>query len=366
MIMSATQSINESEAWRSVLARDERSDGELFYGVATTGVYCRPSCPSRRPKRGNVRFFSSSEAAERAGFRACYRCRPNGTPTVKDTAIERARAYIDRHIADLGDERITLDVLGAESGLSPHHLQRKFKAAVGLTPAQYVRARKREILKGELKRGETVSRATYGAGYASSSGVYGTPDARLGMTPATYRRGGTGVHIAYVVVETSLGILLVGATDRGVCAVTLGDDAASVEASLAAEYPAATRALASNPSSLLSVWVAEIVETLDGGRKRANVPFDVQASAFQLKVWRELQKIPFGETRSYSSIASAIGSPRAARAVASACANNRLAVVIPCHRVTRQGGELGGYRWGLERKQQLIDRERSARESGTS
>jgi AraC family transcriptional regulator of adaptative response/methylated-DNA-[protein]-cysteine methyltransferase len=305
------------------------------------------------------------EAAERAGFRACQRCRPNRAKSTHP-AVERARDYIDNHIADLGDERITLELLGEQSGLSPYHLQRKFKELLGLTPAQYIRARKSERLKGELKRGETVSRATFGAGYGSSSRVYGDSDKRLGMTPATYRRGGAGAHINYVFAKTSLGTLLVGATERGVCAVTLGDDAKTLEAALEREYPAATRLHVRTPSNSLGVWVAEIVEAVDSDRVRLDIPFDIQASAFQWKVWRELQKIPFGETRSYGEIASAIGSPKAVRAVASACANNRAAVIIPCHRVVRENGELGGYRWGLERKQLLIEKERAMSEKSTS
>jgi AraC family transcriptional regulator of adaptative response/methylated-DNA-[protein]-cysteine methyltransferase len=366
MIMTAMPSINEAKAWDSILARDESLDGELFYGDATTGVYCRPSCPSRRPNRQNVKFFSSTEAAERAGFRACQRCRPNQASDLSTAAVERARAFIDRRLADFGDERITLELLGAEAGLSAHHLQRRFKAIVGLTPAQYVRARKSERLKGELKRGETVSRATYGAGYGSSSRVYERSAAQLGMTPATYRRGGAGVHIDYLVTETSLGSLLIAATERGVCAVRLGDDASSLESALREEYPAATRARASISGSTLGNWVSTIVRALEGQSPRGEVPLDVQASAFQWKVWHELQKIPFGETRSYTDIAKAIGAPRAARAVASACANNRVAVVIPCHRVVRQTGELGGYRWGIERKRHLLDKERRVRESSTS
>src|SRR5687768_3890172 len=242
--------MNEAVAWESVLHRDPSADGRLLYAVTTTGIYCRPSCPSRRPKRDNVAFFSSVEAAERAGFRACQRCRPNGV-TASSSAVERARAYIDTHIADFGEGRITLELLGEESGLSPYHLQRKFKELLGLTPAQYIRARKSERLKGELKRGETVSRATFGAGYSSSSRVYGTADAQLGMTPATYRRGGAGAHIDYVITNTSLGSLLVAATDRGVCAVKLGDDATSLEEALEREYPAATRTRLAEPSSAL-------------------------------------------------------------------------------------------------------------------
>jgi AraC family transcriptional regulator of adaptative response/methylated-DNA-[protein]-cysteine methyltransferase len=357
--------VNEATAWESVLQRDASADDRFLYAVTTTGIYCRPSCPSRRPKRDNVAFFSSAAAAEEAGFRACQRCRPNRAKT-PNRAIERAREYIDTHIADLGEERITLELLGEQSGLSPYHLQRKFKEIVGLTPAQYIRARKSERLKGELKRGETVSRATFGAGYGSSSRVYGDSDKRLGMTPATYRRGGAGARIEYVTAKTSLGTLLVGATDRGVCAVTLGNDAKTLEGALEREYPAATRTLVSHPSSSLRAWVADIIEAVDSDRVRLDIPFDIQASAFQWKVWRELQKIPFGETRSYGEIASAIGSPKAVRAVASACANNRAAVIIPCHRVVRQNGELGGYRWGLERKRRLIEKERAMSEKSTS
>jgi AraC family transcriptional regulator of adaptative response/methylated-DNA-[protein]-cysteine methyltransferase len=364
-VQAEAPSLNEATAWESVLQRDASADDRFLYAVTTTGIYCRPSCPSRRPKRDNVAFFSSAAAAEDAGFRACQRCRPNRAKA-PHRAVERARDYIDTHIADLGEERITLELLGEESGLSPYHLQRKFKEIVGLTPAQYIRARKSERLKGELKRGETVSRATFGAGYGSSSRVYGDSDKRLGMTPATYRRGGAGAHIEYVTARTSLGFLLVGATDRGICAVTLGNDTMTLERALELEYPAATRTYVSHPSSSLQAWVADIIEAVDSDRVRLDIPFDIQASAFQWKVWRELQKIPFGETRSYSEIANAIGSPKAVRAVASACANNRAAVVIPCHRVVRQNGELGGYRWGLERKQLLIEKERAMSEKSTS
>jgi AraC family transcriptional regulator of adaptative response/methylated-DNA-[protein]-cysteine methyltransferase len=357
------QSMNESVAWESVLNRDASVDDRLLYGVTTTGIYCRPSCPSRRPKRDNVAFFSSVEAAERAGFRACQRCRPNRAKS-SNTAVDRARNYIDNHIAELGEERITLELLGEESGISPSHLQRKFKEAFGLTPAQYIRARKSERLKGELKRGETVSRATFGAGYGSSSRVYEAADANLGMTPATYRRGGLGMHIEYVFAATSLGTLMVAATERGVCAVMLGDSATFLESALGKEYPSATHTRVNAASSRLGGWVAEIVKGLEGGTTLANVPIDVKASAFRWKVWHELQKIPFGETRTYSEIAGAIGAPTAVRAVASACAKNPVAFVVPCHRVVRRTGELGGYRWGIERKRTLLDKERSARESG--
>jgi len=357
--------MTDLNAWESVLLRDASADDRFFYGVTTTGIYCRPSCPSRRPKRNNVTFFSSVEAAERAGFRACARCHPNqAKPT--SGPVDRARTYIDRRIGAINDQRITLEVLGQEAGLSPYHLQRKFKEKFGLTPAQYIRARKSERLKQELKRGETVSRASFGAGYGSSSRAYEDSTTRIGMTPATYKRGGAGAVIEYVITTTSLGKLLVAATERGVCAVTLGDDDETLERALEREYPAATRTRADEPSSALRTWVEAVASSVDGTSARHEVSLDVQGTAFQWKVWRELQKIPFGETRSYSEIASAIGSPRAVRAVASACANNRVAVVIPCHRVIRGSGSLGGYRWGLERKRHLLAKERASDGSSTS
>src|SRR5438552_17183336 len=267
--------MNEAIAWESVLQRDASADERFFYGVTTTGIYCRPSCPSRKPKRDNVAFFSSIAAAERAGFRACQRCRPNRAKA-PNSAVETARSYIDRHISDLSDERITLERLSEQSGMSPYHLQRKFKETVGLTPAQYVRARKSERLKDELKRGETVSRASFGAGYGSSSRVYDDASARLGMTPATYRRGGAGTQIDYVIAATSLGALLVAATDRGVCAVQLGDSAENLEAALEREYPAAALKRVAASASALGVCVEEIVDSIDGQHARPDVPIDVQ------------------------------------------------------------------------------------------
>ncbi|MDQ3673935.1 MAG: helix-turn-helix domain-containing protein, partial [Gemmatimonadota bacterium] len=219
MTTSSLLPIDESRAWNSVLSRDKESDGAFIYAVITTGIFCRPSCPSRRPNRENVRFFSSVEIAEREGFRACQRCGP-GSGHESIAAVQRARAFIDRSITEFGDERLTLERIAREAGMSPHHLHRRFRDVVGITPAEYGRARRSEKLKKELKRGETVSRATYGAGYGSSSRVYESADAQLGMTPATYQRGGAGAHLEYVIARTSLGYLLVAATKRGVCAVT--------------------------------------------------------------------------------------------------------------------------------------------------
>jgi len=366
MPMQSAEPVNETKAWKSVLHRDRSADGAFVYAVATTGIYCRPSCPSRRPKRGNVRFFYSAKAAERAGFRECQRCGVGNAGGNALAAVERARAFIDESIVQAGEERVTLDVVAREARLSPHHLQRRFKEIVGLTPAQYARARRSEKLKHELKSGETVSRATYGAGYGSSSRVYETADAQLGMTPATYQRGGAGANINYVVTSTSLGHLLVAATERGICSVTLGDSAAVLEAGLAAEYPAAQRQRVTHSGSALGAWVTAIVANLEAGSAPSSLPLDLQATAFQWKVWRELQRIPAGETRSYSEVAAAIGSPGATRAVASACAKNQVALVIPCHRVVRRGGELGGYRWGIDRKRELIEKEVASRKHGAS
>lgn len=366
MTTQSLQPLNETHAWRSVLARDPGSDGAFIYAVVTTGVYCRPSCPSRRPNRANVKFFSSAEAAELAGFRACQRCGRKGVRTEALAAVERARALIDQIVSQAGEERITLERIAREARLSPHHLQRRFREIIGLTPAQYSRARRSEKLKSGLRRGETVSRATYGAGYGSSSRVYEAADAQLGMTPATYQRGGAGANIDYVVASTSLGYLLVAATERGICAVTIGDSAAALEVALATEYPAAKRERVMAPASALGAWVAEIVAYLDGERSEGSLPLDLQATAFQWKVWRELQRIPAGETRSYSEVAAAIGSPKATRAVANACAKNQVALVIPCHRVKRRDGGLGGYRWGVDRKRELIEREHTARKDAAS
>lgn len=377
MTLQSTQPLSETNAWNSVLNRDESADGAFVYAVATTGIYCRPSCPSRRPKRDNVRFYYSAKAAERAGFRACQRCQPQNAVSSSRAAVARARDYIDRAIIASGEEPITLERIASEAGVSPHHLQRKFKEVIGLTPAEYARARRSERLKEELRRGETVSRATFGAGYGSSSRLYESANVQLGMTPATYQRGGTGVDIEYVLAKTSLGYLLVAATERGICSVTLGDDSVTLEQRLAAEYPGANRryvpvdgsVLANSlTSSKLARWVRQVVANVEsepGGSAR-DIPLDLKATTFQWKVWRELQKIPRGETRSYSQIAAAIGSPRATRAVASACANNPVAVVIPCHRVLRRNGDLGGYRWGIERKRQLLEKESAPRKAGAS
>lgn len=349
---------SDDAAWRAVATRDTAADGRVFYGVTSTGVYCRPSCPSRRPRRENVRFFSSTSDAEREGFRACRRCRPNDVTRAVES-VARAKEILDRH-ADSGAEgSVPLGELAEAVGMSPFHLQRVFQAQLGLSPARYLRARRGERFKSQLRRGGTVSRATYEAGFGSSSRAYELAVSQLGMTPATYREGGKGAEIRYRVVRSSLGKVLVAATARGVCAVKLGDNAETLEGELADEYPRATLVRARGSDEEFGAWVEAIVRFVDRNGDSPSVPVDVTGTAFQWRVWRALQAIPRGETRSYTEVAAAIGKPAAVRAVASACANNRVALVIPCHRVVRSDGSLSGYRWGPERKRKLLEREQA-------
>ena len=329
--------------WRIVLARDRRYDGSFVYAVRSTGIYCRPSCASRRPSRTQVTFFPIPEAAEREGFRACRRCHPadaNGGDPAIALVREACRA---------------LDAADTKTPKLDRRLQRAFKRVLGITPQQYRDARRVARFKHELKRRPHVSPAVYEAGYGSSSRVYERANAQLGMTPATYARGGAGTEIAYAVVPCSLGRLLVAATARGVCRVSLGDSTAALEADLAAEFSAAH---IFKDRLTLEDAVTAILGYLDGSEPHLALPLDIRATAFQRRVWQELQKIPYGETRSYADVARRVGRPTASRAVARACATNPVAMVIPCHRVVREDGEMGGYRWGLERKKALLERER--------
>lgn len=359
----ATESSSDAAAWRAVATRDLSADGRLFYGVTSTGVYCRPSCPSRRPRRENVRFFASASDAEREGFRACRRCRPNERTRAAES-VARAKEILDRHVERGAEGGVPLGELAAAVEMSPFHLQRVFEAQLGLSPARYLRARRAERFKSQLRRGGTVSRATYDAGFGSSSRAYEVADSQLGMTPATYRHGGEGAKIRYRVVRSSLGKVLVAATTRGVCAVKLGDDADTLERELAEEYPRASLVRDRGTAGEFGAWVDAIVRYVDRDGDSPSVPMDVKATAFQWKVWRALQAIPRGETRSYTEVAEAIGRPGAVRAVASACASNRVALVIPCHRVIRSDGALSGYRWGPERKRKLLEREHSSTNNG--
>lgn len=338
--------LNAELQWRGVLARDRRLDGAFVYAVRSTGIYCRPSCASRRPHRDQVTFFPIPEAAEREGYRACRRCHPAAA----------GGAGADPALALVREACRTLDA-GQKPLGDAHKLARAFKRVLGITPRQYADARRVARFKQELRRRKQVSPALYEAGYGSTSRVYERTHAQLGMTPATYARGGAGVDIVFVTVPTALGRLLVAATERGVCRVMLGDDAGALEADLRREFDAA--GVHREQGGELERFVDAILSYLDGSEPHLDLPLDIRATAFQRRVWQELQRIPFGETRSYTDVARAIGAPSATRAVARACATNPAALVIPCHRVVREDGALGGYRWGVERKRALLERERA-------
>jgi AraC family transcriptional regulator, regulatory protein of adaptative response / methylated-DNA-[protein]-cysteine methyltransferase len=344
----------DAQAWRAVLARDARSDGRFVYAVRSTRVYCRPSCPSRRPSRENVSFFDRPGDAEHAGYRACLRCTPRADAHDSATAqmIERAREFLDAH----SDRSVSLAELAGHCGVSASHLQRSFTRIVGLSPKAYQDGQRILTFKSRLRAGDTVSRATYEAGFGSSSRVYERTDVLLGMTPASYRRGGLGVHIQYTIVGAPLGRVLVGVTDRGVCAVHLGATNAEVEDALRADFPKAT---IERSDEAHAAWVDAVLEHIRDPRHASGtaVPLDVDGTAFQRLVWKALQDIPAGERRTYREVAQSIGRPTATRAVARACASNRIAVVIPCHRVVRGDGDLAGYKWGVARKRKLLDEE---------
>src|SRR6476660_1138204 len=345
-------SLADAGRWTAVLERDATADGRFVDAVASTRIYCRPSCPSRRPNRRQVSFFPTPDAAEAKGYRACRRCHPRDSETDSGRRVREAQRYLDRHL----DETVTLDRLGQAVGLSPYHLQRTFKRFTGMSPRAYAGAQRMERMKAGLKAGETVSRATYDAGYSSPSRAYDQGRRRLGMTPGSYQRGGRGVRIRYTTVGTALGTALVAATDEGLCSVTLGDSVQALEAGLRREFPAAEIGRADDE---LRGWAGAVVARL-AGDEAERVPLDVRGTAFQWLVWEALQRIPRGATRSYAEIARELGRPTAARAVARACASNKLAVVIPCHRVVREDGGLGGYRWGIARKRDLLDAETAA------
>jgi AraC family transcriptional regulator of adaptative response/methylated-DNA-[protein]-cysteine methyltransferase len=349
--MTEMLAMNEESYWQAVQSRDASADGQFFYAVRSTGIYCRPTCPSRRPNRDQVMFFRLPEAAEQAGFRACRRCHPHNI-TPKDPQVEligQACRYIAEHV----ERAPTLEEIGHAVGLSPHHLQRTFKRMMGITPRQYAEACRVDRLKSRLKQGDNVTTALYEAGYGSSSRLYEQAPARLGMTPATYRRGGLGARIGYTIAATRLGRLLVAATERGVCFVSLSDDDAELEAALASEYPAAE--IVRDQGEELSEWIDAILNYINGEEPHLDLPLDIQATAFQWRVYEALRAIPYGSTRSYRAVAEALGQPTAARAVARACATNPVALVVPCHRVIGEDGGLRGYRWGVERKRALLE-----------
>jgi AraC family transcriptional regulator of adaptative response/methylated-DNA-[protein]-cysteine methyltransferase len=355
--LQQAQLSDDDDRWRAVLARDAASDGRFVYAVRSTGVYCRPTCPSRRPRRERVEFFPDAAAAERAGFRACLRCRPAEARAAASNPFARRIAAACRTIEEHADEPIALADLAREAGLSPYHFQRTFKRIVGVTPKQYAAACRERRLRGALHSGAGVTAATFAAGYGSGSRVYERSADRLGMTPAAFGRGGAGARIAFATAACALGRLLVAATERGVCAIELGDDDRRLEADLRRQFPAATIEAG---GGRLDDHVRAIVRHLDGVSPGLDLPLDVRATAFQRRVWLELQRIPRGQRRTYTQIARSIGQPAATRAVARACATNPVALAVPCHRVVRTDGRLGGYRWGLKRKVALLEREQTA------
>ncbi|MCU1300223.1 MAG: hypothetical protein JWQ87_507 [Candidatus Sulfotelmatobacter sp.] len=345
--------ISDDRRWDAVVARDRARDGEFVFAVATTGVYCRPSCPARRPRRENVSFYARPEKAEKAGFRACLRCRPrsfSGNPQ-SDLAKEICR-YIEQHL----DEPITLEHLGKAFLQSPFHLQRRFKAVLGITPREYADSCRMRLLKRNLQAGDNVTRAMYDAGYGSSSRLYEKTSSQLGMTPDKYRRGAIAASIRYTCADSPLGRMLIAATERGVCSIQFARSDGELLEGLKREFPFAVR---KPDEGGLEAWVAALLSKITGKESNAALPLDIRATAFQRRVWTYLQSIPFGATRSYSQVAQGIGQPTASRAVARACATNPVAVAIPCHRVVREDGNISGYRWGVERKKTLLELEQS-------
>jgi AraC family transcriptional regulator, regulatory protein of adaptative response / methylated-DNA-[protein]-cysteine methyltransferase len=346
--------------WQALESRDSHFDGKFVYGVVTTKIYCRPSCPSRLALRKNVRFYMTAGEAEADGLRPCLRCRPLAA-IGEDPATQRMREicrFIDQNLT----ERLTLTLLAAKTGTSPFHFQRAFKAIVGVTPRHYVEARRLEKLKTNLRRCKDVTEAVYDAGYESSSRVYERADTRLGMTPNQYRNGGKDVAMTYVTVDTAFGAMMVAATDRGISFVQFGGNESQLLGMLQTEYPQAQlRPMVQPCHPDFARWVAALRDHLVGNQPRLHLPLDIRATAFQTKVWKYLQSIPYGALRSYSEVAVGIGQPKAARAVARACASNRTAILIPCHRVIRGTGKLGGYKWGMAKKRAIIDCERNQR-----
>lgn len=343
----------DDQRWNAVLSRDESRDGQFVFAVSTTGVYCRPSCAARRPRRENVQFFPRPDAAEKAGFRACLRCHPRSLSG--NTEADQAKAicrFIEQHL----DEPITLDRLANEFHQSAFHLQRRFKAVLGISPREYADSCRLRTLKRNLQTGSSVTRAMYDAGYGSSSRLYERTSSQLGMTPDKYRRGAIAATIRYACVDSPLGRMLVGATDRGICSIQFSRTDEELLAGLKREFPFAVRKL---DEGGLQSWIRMLLSQMRGKDLHSALPLDIRATAFQRRVWTYLQSIPFGSTKSYLQVAKAIGRPKACRAVARACATNPVAVAIPCHRVVREDGALGGYRWGINRKKALLQLEKS-------
>jgi AraC family transcriptional regulator of adaptative response/methylated-DNA-[protein]-cysteine methyltransferase len=344
---------HDDQRWHAVQRREVNADGQFVFAVRSTGIYCRPSCPARRPARHHVVFFPTCDTAEQNGFRACRRCHPREAS---------AHAAIVTHVCRLLEtdleEPPSLAALSDKVGLSPFHLQRIFKRALGVSPRAYADACRFRVFKKQLKQGPSATAAVYAAGYGSSSRAYERTASRLGMTPTRYRQGGEQTRIHYLITKCALGRMLVAATDKGICKISFGDTVAALDRSLREEFPSAD---IQRGGPKLKVWTRSILRHLNGHQPRLDLPLDVRATAFQSRVWTALRSIPYGETRSYKQLAKAVGRPKAVRAVARACATNPTALLIPCHRVVRENGDLAGYRWGLKRKRHLLAKESSSR-----
>lgn len=341
-----------ADAWQAVLDRDPRADGRFVYAVRTTGVYCRPSCPSRAARRENVEFFASSELAAAAGYRSCKRCRPDeiSQQQRRSALVGRACQAIEQSASAL-----SLEALARQAGISPHHFHRIFKATTGLTPKAYFKSVQAKRMAASLRSAGSVTEAIYEAGFNSAGRFYEDAGAALGMLPATYRKGGAGETIRYAVEPCALGVLIVAATPRGICRIEFDDAPQALIDRLHARFP---KAQVEAADAEFGRWVATVLSYLEQPQGVLDLPLDVQGTVFQRRVWQALQVIPAGETASYTEIARRIGQPNACRSVARACATNAVALAIPCHRIVGAGGDLSGYRWGIERKAELLRRER--------
>ncbi len=342
----------DDRRWAAVVARDKRADGTFVTAVATTGIYCRPSCAARHPLRQNVRFYETCAEAEAAGFRPCKRCKPNA-PAADGEHTERIAASC--RLIESAETAPTLDALAAHAGLSPYHFHRVFKAATGVTPKAYAVAHRRKRIAEALKGDKSVTAAIYEAGFNSSGRFYADATQSLGMKPGAYRAGGVDVEIRHATATCSLGLMLVAATDKGVCAIFFGDDAEEIDRELRSRFP---RAKLTAGDRAFAKLVAQVIAYVESPQKGLALPLDVRGTAFQQQVWAALRDIPTGTTATYGEIARRIGKPAAVRAVGTACAANQIAVAIPCHRVVGRDGKLTGYRWGVQRKRALLDREK--------
>ena len=339
--------LSEARRWQAVLDRESALDGMFVFAVSSTGVFCRPSCPARRPRRENVQFFEHAIAAEQAGFRACLRCRPKAADGNPQSALVREICrYIEQNIED----RMTLGALAKKFRRSAFYLQRMFKSVLGVSPKAYIDACRLRQVKQNLQAGHDVTTSLYAAGYGSSSRLYERTASQLGMTPEKYRRGAMAAVVRFTIAPSPLGRMLIAATDKGICAIQFAESDEELQQGLMREFPFAAR---KRDDAALAEWRVSLGQLMTGQEEHPSLPLDIRATAFQRRVWEHLQRIPRGQTQSYSTVAKKIGLPKATRAVARACAMNPVAIAIPCHRVVREGGELGGYRWGIQRKEQL-------------